>query len=66
MAEDVKGPHTSIFSGPAAYGKSHLVLDIIESFYCKRFDCINIIYSRLGWNETYRSKPWINSDKYVC
>ena len=44
--EFIKHPHTAIFTDPAGVGKTHLVLDMIETQYNKHFDKI-IIYVRL-------------------
>ena len=39
----IKKPHTSIFIGQTGYGKTHLVLELIEKEYNKDFDYIVII-----------------------
>ena len=35
MTNYIKEPHTTILTGPTGYGKSHLVLDLIEKEYKK-------------------------------
>ena len=39
----IKKPHTSIFIGQTGYGKTHLVLELIEEEYNEDFDYIVII-----------------------
>ena len=61
----IKKPHTSIFIGQTGYGKTHLVLELIEKEYNKDFDYIVIISPTL-WenNKAYHVKEWIkNNDK---
>ena len=65
MTDDIKEPHTSIFTGPMGCGKTHLVLDLIEKEYNKHFDCFIIICPILRWNKTYHSKDWIKNDGKV-
>ena len=43
MADYIKEPHPTIFTGPAGCGKTYLVLDLIEKEYNKHFDFIIII-----------------------
>ena len=63
----VKVPHTAIFSGPTACGKTQRVLDLIEKEYRYHFDTIIIICSTIRWNKTYRERSWIwKDDDIVC
>ena len=43
----IKDQHTTIFNGPTACGKSHVVLVLIEKEFNKYFDCIIIYCSML-------------------
>ena len=65
MAGYVKEPHTGIFTSLTGCGKSHLVLDLIEKEYNKRFDHIIIICPTLRWNKTHHAKAWIRHDNKV-
>ena len=47
MTAYIKEPHTTIFTGPAGCGKTHLVLHLTEKEYNKHFDYIIIICSTL-------------------
>ena len=38
MIDYIKEPHTSIFIGQMGFGKTHLVLELIEKEYNKYFD----------------------------
>ena len=59
MADYIKEPHTAIFTGQTKYGKTHLVLGLIEKEYSKHFDYSIIICPTLRYNKTYHSKEWI-------
>ena len=52
-----KGLHTVIFTDPADFRKSWLVLDLIEK-YNKLFNYIEIICPMLWWYKTYQNKGW--------
>ena len=65
MTGYIKEPHTSIFTGQTGCGKTHLVLELIESQYNKHFDYIIIIYATIRWNKTYHSSNWIKTDDNV-
>ena len=65
MTGYVKEPHTSIFTGPTGYGKSHLVLYLIEKEYNKCFDHIIIICPTLRSNKTHHAKASIRHDNKV-
>ena len=65
MIEYIKKPCTAIFISPTWCGKTHLVLELIESHYNKHFDYIIIICPTLHENETCHAKEWIkNDDKF--
>ena len=65
MTVYIKKPHTSIFIGQRDCGKTHLVLELTEKEYNKRFDYIVIICPTLRENDTYHSKEWIKNDDKV-
>ena len=65
MTTYIKDPHATIFTGPTGYGKSHLVLNLIEKEYSKHFDYIIIICPTLRWKKTYPAKGWIKHDDNV-
>ena len=46
-------------------GKTHLVLDLIEKKYKKKFDYIIIIWPTLRENSTFHAKEWIINDDKV-
>ena len=56
-----------MFIGQTGFGKTHLVLELIEKEYSKHFDYIIIICPTLRENnETYHAKEWIKNDDKVC
>ena len=63
---EVKDAATSIFSGYTGCGKTHLVLDLLESEYKGHFDYIAVIFLTSRSNKTYLARSWIRSDpKYL-
>ena len=65
MTDYIRDPHTTIFNGPTGCGKSHLVLNLLETEYNKNFDYIIIICLTLRWNKTYHAKIWLRNDEKV-
>ena len=65
MTGHIKKPHTSIFIGQTGWGKTHLVLELIEKEYNKHFDYIVIICPTLRETSTYYSKESIKNDDEV-
>ena len=63
--EFIKHPHTAIFTGPTGVGKTHLVLDMIETQYNKHFDKIIILCPTIRWNKTYIGRSWVIKDENV-
>ena len=61
----IKHPYTAIFIGPTGAGKTHLVLDMIETQYNKHFDKIIILCLTIRWNKTYIGRSWIIKDENV-
>ena len=58
-------PHTAIFTGPTGVGKTHLVLDMIETQYNRHFDKIIILCPTIRWNKTYIDRSWLIKDENV-
>ena len=58
-------PHTAIFTGPTGVGKTHLVLDMIETQYNRHFDKIIILCPTIRWNKTYIDRSWVIKDENV-
>ena len=54
-----------IFTGPTGFGKTHLVLDMIETQYNKHFDKIIILCPTIRWNKTYIGRSWVIKDENV-
>ena len=65
MTGCIKKPHTAVFTGQMRWGKTHLVLELIEKEYKKHFDCIIIICPTLRENDTYHAKEWMKNDDKV-
>ena len=65
MTGYIKEPHTAIFIGQMGRGKTHLVLELIETEYNEHFDFIIIICPTLRENSTYHAKEWIKNDDKV-
>ena len=61
----MKEPHTALFVAPTGVGKTHLVLNLLESEYRNHFDFIIIICPMLAHNETYKSQGWVWNDPDV-
>ena len=63
MTGYIKKPHTSIFIGQTGFGKTHLVLELIEKEYNKHCDYIcPAIWEN---NKAYHAKEWIKNDDNV-
>ena len=61
----IKHPHAALFTGPTGVGKTHLVLDMIETQYNKHFDKIIILCPTIRWNKTYIGRSWVIKDENV-
>ena len=66
MTGYIKEPHAAMFIGQTGYGKTHLVLELIENHYKNHFDYTVIICPTLRENSTYHAKEWIKNDDKVC
>ena len=59
MTGYIKKPHTAIFTGQTGWGKTHLVLELIEKEY-KSVSTISFFFCpTLRENSTYHAKEWI-------
>ena len=65
MRDNLKEPHTALFTGPTGCGKTHLVLDMIGKEYNQHFVYNIVICPTLRWNKSYLSKGWIKKDDQV-
>ena len=61
----IKRPYAAIFTGPTGAGKTHLVLDMIETLNNKHFDKIIILCPTVRWNKTYIGRSWVIKDENV-
>ena len=61
----IKHLYTAIFTDPTGVGKTHLVLDMIETQYNKHFDKIVILCLTIRWNKTYIGRSWVIKDENV-
>ena len=65
LTDYIKEPHAAVYTGQMKYGKTHLVLDLIEKECSKHFDYIIIICPTLQYNITYHSKELIKKDNNI-
>ena len=66
MIEYIKKTSYKHFIGQTGYGKTHLVLELIEKEYNEYFDYIVIICPTLKENnKTYNANEWIKNDDKV-
>ena len=63
--EFMKDLHTALFVGPTGAGKTHLVLNLLETEYKECFDFIVIICPTMRYNQTYRERGWFWKDPSV-
>ena len=61
----LKDAHTAIFSGQTGCGKTHFILNLLESDYRYHFEYIIVICPTLRWNKTYINRFWIQHDNCV-
>ena len=61
----IKHPDTAIFTDPTGVGKTHLVLNMIETQYNKHFNKIIILCPTIRWNKTYIGRSWVIRDENV-
>ena len=59
VTEHIKDLRTAMLTGPTSFGKSHLVLDLIEKEYIRHFYCIIIFCPTFHWKKKNQTKDLI-------
>ena len=60
-----KFPHSAMFVGVTAWGKTAFLLRLLETIYKNYFEFIVILCPMISYNKTYLSRKWIFDDKNV-
>ena len=60
-----KFPHTAMFVGVTACGKTEFLLQLFKTLYNNHFEFIIILCTTILDNKTYLSRKWILDDKNV-
>ena len=60
-----KFPHSAMFVGVTAFGKTEFLLRLLETVYKNNFEFIVILCPTILDNTTYLSRKWILDDKNV-
>ena len=60
-----KFPHSAMFVGVTACGKTEFLLRLLETVYNNHFEFIVILCPTILDNKTYLSRKWIFDDKNV-
>ena len=60
-----KFPHSAMFVGVMAYGKTKFLLCLLETKYKNHFEFIVILCTTILDNKTYLSGKWILNDKNI-
>ena len=60
-----KFPHSAMFVGVTACGKTEFLLHVLETEYKNHFEVIVILCPTINKNKTYLSRRWIFDDKNV-
>ena len=60
-----KFPHSAMFVGVTACGKTEFLLQLLETVYKNHFEFIVILCPTILDNKTYLSGKWILDDKNV-
>ena len=60
-----KFPHSAMFIGVTACGKTEFLLRLLETIYKNHFEFIVILCPTVLDNKTYLSRKWIFDDKNV-
>ena len=60
-----KFPHSDMFVGVTACGKTEFLLQLLETVYKNHFEFIVILCPIISDNKTYLSRKWIFDDKNV-
>ena len=61
----LKFPHSAMFVGVTACGKTEFLLRLLETIYKSHFEFIVILCPTILDNKTYLSRKWIFDDKNV-
>ena len=61
----LKFPHSAMFVGVMACGKTKFLLQLLETEYKNHFEFIVILCPTILNNKTYLSRKWILDDKNV-
>ena len=61
----LKFPHSAMFVGVTACGKTEFLLKLLETVYKNHFEFIVILCPTILDNKTYLSRKWIFDDKNV-
>ena len=60
-----KFPHSAMFVGVTASGKTEFLLKLLATIYKNYFEFIVILCQTISDNKTYLSRKWIFDDKNV-
>ena len=60
-----KFPHSAMFLGVKACGKTEFLLKLLETIYKNHFEFIVILAPTILDNKTYLSRKWIFDDKNI-
>ena len=60
-----KFPHSAMFVGVTACGKTEFLLKLLETVYKNHFEFIVILCPTISDNKTYLSRKWIFDDKNI-
>ena len=60
-----KFPHSAMFVGATACGKTEYLLKLLETKYKNHFEFVVILCPTILYNETYLSRKWILDDKNI-
>ena len=60
-----KFPHSAMFVGVMACGKTEFLLQLLETVYKNHFEFIMILCPTILDNKTYLSRKWIFDDKNI-
>ena len=60
-----KFPHSAMFAGVTACGKTEFLLRLLETVYKSHFEFIVILCPTILDNKTYLSRKWIFDDKNI-
>ena len=61
----LKFPHSAMFVGVTACGKTEFLLKLLETIYKNHFEFIMILCSTILDNKTYLSRKWIFDNKNI-